>query len=80
MYKLKSFSVQKMQKEWNREMNYKQLKKIQSFYRIELMKLQKVLKMKRKKNEEKCQHIWIKDMSARGGRSHYDCKKCGKYR
>jgi hypothetical protein len=61
-------------------MDLKKLKKIRSHYRSELMKLQKILKMKRKKNEEKCQHIWEKDMSARGGRSHYDCKKCGLYR
>jgi hypothetical protein len=62
------------------EMDCKQLRKIRSHYRIELMKLQKVLKKKGKRNEEKCQHIWQKDMSARGGRSHYDCKKCGLYR
>jgi uncharacterized protein YegJ (DUF2314 family) len=66
--------------EWNQEMDCKQLRKVQTFLRIELIKLQKVLKMKQKKKERKCQHIWIKDMSARGGRSHYDCKKCGLYR
>lgn len=65
---------------WNQEMDCKQLRKVQTFLRIELIKLQKVLKMKQKKKERKCQHIWIKDMSARGGRSHYDCKKCGLYR
>jgi hypothetical protein len=62
------------------EMDLKKLKKIRAHYRSELIKLQKILKMKRKKNEEKCTHIWSKDMSARGGRSHYDCKKCGLYR
>jgi uncharacterized protein YegJ (DUF2314 family) len=62
------------------EMDCKQLRKVQTFLRIELLKLQKVLKKKQKKKEKKCQHIWIKDMSARGGRSHYDCKNCGLYR
>jgi len=72
-----NINLLKMQYE---EMDCKQLRKIRSHYRIELMKLQKVLKKKGKRNEEKCQHIWQKDMSARGGRSHYDCKKCGLYR
>lgn len=66
--------------DWNEEMDSKQLKKVRTFYRIELMKLQKVLKRKRKKKEKNCQHIWTKDMSARGGRSHYDCILCGMYR
>ena len=62
------------------EMDLKKLKKIRSFYRSELTKLQKILKNKRKKKEEKCQHVWVKDVSASFGWSRYDCNLCGKYR
>lgn len=27
-----------------------------------------------------CEHVWEKDWNNRDDRSHYDCKKCGKFR
>lgn len=66
--------------DWNEEMSFKQLEKVRIFYSIELLKLEKVLKKKRRMKEKNCQHVWVKDMSARAGRSHYDCKNCGLYR
>ena len=62
------------------EMSSKELHKICQFHRNEVRKLRKILEQRRRDKQLNCEHVWEKDMSARGGRSHYDCAKCGLYR
>jgi hypothetical protein len=69
-----------MQKEWNKDMSYKKLHAVYSFHLHQVNKLEKLLIQKQMAKQNTCQHVWEKDMSARGGRSRYDCTKCGKYR
>lgn len=69
-----------MQKEYDISMSQKTLQNLYSFHLYQVNKLEKMLMQKQMAKQNKCQHVWEKDMSSRGGRSHYDCTKCGKYR
>jgi hypothetical protein len=69
-----------MEQTWNSEMTSSKLHQFRSLYRNELRKLEKVLQQKQKNKQTNCQHNWVKDLSARGGRSHYDCSICNLYR
>lgn len=69
-----------MEQAWNTDMSSKQLRKIWRFHINELRKLEKVLEERHVEKQSKCEHVWKKDMSARSGKSHYDCIKCGFYK
>lgn len=69
-----------MEQTWNSEMTSSKLHQLRSLYIDELRKLEKVLQQRKKNKQANCEHKWVKDLSARGGRSHYDCSLCGLYR
>lgn len=69
-----------MSQSWTIEMSSKQLRKFCFFHRNELRKLEKILDQRRLEKQSNCAHVWTKDISARSGRSHYDCTKCGVYK
>ena len=43
-------------------------------------KLEHIIRKREEAVQSVCQHVWEKDWDSRGGRSHYECKLCGKYR
>ena len=65
---------------WNIEMSSKKLRQIRRFHISETRKLEQVLEQRHIEKQSNCTHVWLKDMSARSGKSHYDCTKCGLYK
>jgi len=61
-------------------MSSNKIRKICRFHRNELRRLERILDQRRIEKQSNCTHVWRKDMSARSGRSHYDCTKCGLYK
>jgi hypothetical protein len=46
----------------------------------QVQRLDKLIKERRESIQRVCTHVWERDWSDRGHRSHYECKLCGKYR
>lgn len=46
----------------------------------QLQALDRQIKDREVQIQATCEHVWEKDWECRDHRSHYDCKKCGKYR
>ena len=46
----------------------------------QLLKLERLIKERKKVLEIHCEHEWERDWEDRDHRSRYDCKKCGAYR
>jgi len=61
-------------------MSSKKIRKICRIHRNELSRLEKILEQRHLEKQSNCTHVWTKDMSARSGRSHYDCANCGLYK
>jgi len=46
----------------------------------ELRAMEKEIRALERRIESECDHNWVSDDSARGGRSYHCCAKCGAYR